>query len=46
MLEENLKERDLGVDGRIILKYISERYDGSVWTGFIWLTKNIGGGLL
>jgi hypothetical protein len=36
----NLKEReyleDLGVDGRIILKMIFNKYEGA-WTGLIWL---------
>jgi hypothetical protein len=26
-----------GVSGRIILRWILERYDGVVWTGLIWL---------
>jgi hypothetical protein len=28
---------DLGVDRRIILKSISGKQGGKVWTGFIWL---------
>jgi hypothetical protein len=30
---------DHGVDGRIILQRIFYNYDGSAWTGFIWLLK-------
>jgi hypothetical protein len=28
---------DLGIDGRIVLKWILEKYGGKVWTEFIWL---------
>jgi hypothetical protein len=47
---ESLMERDhledLGVDGRIILKLISQRSDLGRWIGFIWLRIGTGGGLL
>jgi hypothetical protein len=47
---ENLKGRvrlkDLGVDGKIILKCILGEYGGNVWTGFIWLWIRTSGGLL
>jgi hypothetical protein len=28
---------DLGVDGKIVFKWIFEKYDGRVQTGFFWL---------
>jgi hypothetical protein len=37
---------DLGVGGRILLEWILERWDGVVWTGFIWLIIGTSGGLL
>jgi hypothetical protein len=47
---ENLREgdhlKDLGVDGRIILKWTCERLDGEAWTGSMWLRIGTGGGLL
>jgi hypothetical protein len=30
---KNLKERDLSLDGRIILKWISKMQAGEAWTG-------------
>jgi hypothetical protein len=36
----NLKQRDhlkdLHIDGKIILKWTLWKYDGRVWTAFIW----------
>jgi hypothetical protein len=37
---------DLDVDGRIVLKWIMEKYDGVVWTRFIWLRIGVNGELL
>jgi hypothetical protein len=36
---------DLGVDGRIILKWISRKLDWVAWTGLLWLRIGTGGGL-
>jgi hypothetical protein len=42
----NLKERshleDPHLDGRIILKWITLKQDGSVWIGFIWPVYSAG----
>jgi len=37
---------DLGLDGRIILKWILRKWDVGVWTGSIWLGIGTGGGHL
>jgi hypothetical protein len=37
---------DLDVDGRITLEWILEKYDGKVWTGFMWLRIGTSDGLL
>jgi len=47
---EDIKEGDCledhGIDGRIILMWILKKYEGWVWTGFIWLTMGEICGLL
>ena len=47
---EDLRERDnlqdISVDERIILKYTLKKYDGMVWSEFICLRTETGGGLL
>jgi len=37
---------DLGVDWRIILKWISRKLGWEVWTGFIWLSIGTSSGVL
>jgi len=37
---------DLGVDGWIILGWISRRWDVAIWTGLDWPRIEIGGGRL
>jgi hypothetical protein len=41
----NLREREPGVDGRIVLKWISVSRMGA-WNGLIWLRIGTDGGLL
>ena len=47
---EIMKERDHlegpGVDGRIILRWISRRWDVGMWTGLGWPRIGTGGGRL
>jgi hypothetical protein len=38
--------KDPGVGGKIILKWISEEWDGWEGTGSIWLSTGTGGGFL
>jgi hypothetical protein len=45
-LQGRAHSRDLGVDGRVILKWIFKRLDGKVWNGFIWLRIGTSGELL
>jgi hypothetical protein len=44
--EERHDLEDIGVDGRIILKFALKKYDVTLLTGFLWLRTGINGGLL
>jgi hypothetical protein len=50
VLVGNLRKRhhleELGVDGRIVLRWIFRMWDGRAWTGLIWLRIGTGGGHL
>jgi len=37
---------DFGVDGRIVLKWISNKWDAEAWTELMWLVIRIGGRLV
>jgi hypothetical protein len=43
--ERKNNQETTSVDGMIILKWILNKYDGTVGTGFIWLRTRSNGGL-
>jgi hypothetical protein len=45
-LNETSHLQDLRVDGRIILKYILQKYHDKLWIRLLWLRTETCGGLL
>jgi len=45
-LREGDRWGDPGIDGRIILRQMSRKWDVGVWTGLSWLRIGTGGGHL
>jgi len=45
-MEKEKTLEDVGLDARIILKRICEKWDGEEWTVLLWLRVGTGSGLL
>ena len=46
ILRERDHLEDLGVDGRIILRWILRKWNGDAWARLVWLRTGTGGGHL
>jgi hypothetical protein len=45
-LKERYHSKDLGIDGRIVLRWILEKQGGKLWTRLIWLRIETSGVLM